>query len=41
MNGFSVRIKFKPTALTLHYLAMRTGPLVHCLHGLPDSAFTY
>ena len=27
--------------LTCHYLAMGDGPLVLCLHGFPDNAYTY
>ncbi|MGE0823281.1 MAG: alpha/beta fold hydrolase [Candidatus Binatia bacterium] len=27
--------------ITFHYLEMGTGPLVLCLHGFPDNAFTY
>jgi pimeloyl-ACP methyl ester carboxylesterase len=27
--------------LTFHYLEMGTGPLVLCMHGFPDNAYTY
>jgi pimeloyl-ACP methyl ester carboxylesterase len=27
--------------ITFHYLEMGTGPLVLCLHGFPDNAYTY
>jgi len=27
--------------ITFHYLAIGSGPLVLCLHGFPDNAFTY
>lgn len=27
--------------ITFHYLEMGTGPLVLCLHGFPDTAYTY
>lgn len=27
--------------IAFHYLTMGNGPLVLCLHGFPDNAFTY
>ena|SRR5438093_13743449 len=27
--------------ITFHYLELGTGPLVLCLHGFPDNAYTY
>ena len=27
--------------IDFHYLEIGTGPLVLCLHGFPDNAFTY
>ena len=40
MNGFR-QGHIQANGIDFHYLEIGTGPLVLCLHGFPDNAFTY
>ena len=40
MNGFR-QDSIQANGIDFHYLEIGTGPLVLCLHGFPDNAFTY